>query len=135
MELAGSKLKATAKVGTDAASLQLLRTPEAACLATHPSQRELTWPITVGASSYLISLTLFTGRGLARLAVNGFLLLEKSLGMFAQVESHSTINGVGQGNTQSMRWGIARLAVMGCMLVERSLGMFAQVTPQYLGWG
>ena len=91
MELAGSKLKATAKVGTDAASLQLLRTPEAACLAARPSQRELTWPITVGSSSYLISLTLFTGRGIARLAVNGFMLVEKSLGMFAQVQACLTI--------------------------------------------
>ena len=85
VERAGSKLKAAARVGTNAASLQLLRTPEIACLATQPSQRELSWPIIVGSSSFLISLTLFTGKGIARLAVNGFILMEKSLGMFAQV--------------------------------------------------
>ena len=79
------KLTALAKVGLGEAAQQQLRAPEIAPLAAMPSQRELAWPLVVGASSFLITFTLFTGKGLARLAINGFILAEKPLGMFAQV--------------------------------------------------
>ena len=78
----GGKLQGRALVGVGEAQQQL-RDPEVCRIGATAPVRRLAWPLVCGEACYEVTHTV--ARSVARLAINGFPVAEKSLGMFAQV--------------------------------------------------
>ena len=77
-------LTGTARIGK-----QLLWSPEYALGSGEELVRQLTWRLVHGSSSYYLTLTFSHKFGLVRLALNGFVVLEKQPSILTQARSAS----------------------------------------------